>query len=122
MDDRRSLLAGKGADPAPETVVGRLVGSDTRLASRRHPVQVDARRSTRVASHDVDGLAMGDGVQPGTQVLPVTEPRIGAQRRDERVLQAILGQVRTDGRGQEPMQLRGMRVHQHLEGWQAHVG
>ena len=39
----------------------------------------------------VDGGGGGDPVQPGPQVVGVAEPRIGAQRAQERVLEHVLG-------------------------------
>jgi hypothetical protein len=53
-----------------------------------------------------------DGVQPRAQVRTVAHSRIGTQRREQRLLEAILGVDWTDRGDQEPMELYGVRVDQ----------
>ena len=52
----------------------------------------------------------------------MAQPGIGAQRRQERLLQAVLRVDRPDAGDQEPMQLCGMIVDQPLERGQLHTG
>jgi len=51
----------------------------------------------------------------------VPQPRVGPQRREERLLQAVLRIERTNRGDQEPMQLSGVVVDQSLERWQVHA-
>ena len=58
----------------------------------------------------------------GQLTAMIAQPRVGAQRGQERLLQAIVGLDGTDARHQEPMQLRGVIVDQRLEWGQSHTG
>ena len=76
-----------------------------------HPVQI-LRPMAHAAPNGVGRLVLRDGVEPRAKVRRVSQPRIGTQRREERLLEAILrfaGAYRGD---QESMQLRGVRVDQ----------
>ncbi len=52
----------------------------------------------------------------------MAQARIGAQRRQEGLLQAVLRVDRANAGDEEPMQLGGMVVDESLERWQVHTG
>ena len=51
----------------------------------------------------------------------MTQPRVGAQRGQERLLQAVLGIGHANAGDQKAMQLGGVVVDQPLEGGQVHT-
>jgi hypothetical protein len=71
-----------------------------------------ARRSTQV----VDRLVVGDRQQPGTRCRVRSQPGIGAQRGEERFLEAVLGSVDADHRAQGAPDVLAVALKQILEG------
>ena len=47
------------------------------------------------------------------------QPRVGSQRREERLLEAVLGGLGTDDRPQRPPDIVTVMLEQLLEGWKA---
>jgi hypothetical protein len=68
----------------------------------------------------VEDLAVGDGEQPAPQVRGVTELRVGPQRGDDRLLEAVGAVVGADLGHHEPVEVRSVVVEQRLEGRQHH--
>ena len=74
-------------------------------------------RPSTAAAVVVDRLVVGDGEQPGVEVAGVRQSVVGAERRDERVLENVLGVVRAD-RGDEVSEHVGRVLLEHLlERW-----
>ena len=86
-----------------------------------HPIQ-GAGPMSLTHPNGIGCLAVRDHVQPGAEVVRVTEARIGAQRREERLLQAVLRVDRANAGDEEPMQLLRVVVDQPLERGQLHTG
>ena len=110
MHDRFALFGRQSADPGPKRVIRQFM-LGFREMSGVHAIDV-FRPMARGSPHRIGRLVLGDGVQPCAQVRRVPQPRIGTQRREQRLLEAIL-RVGGSHRGdQEPMQLRCVRVDQ----------
>ena len=78
----------------------------------------DRRRTPRERPAGVDDLAARDGEEPAAQIGRVTQSRVGAQRAQHRLLEAVLGLRRPDGAVQEREHRGGMVVEEALEGRQ----
>jgi hypothetical protein len=63
----------------------------------------------------VDRLAVGDRQQPAAQVVGVAEPWVGAERRQECLLEAVLGVGAADGAAQGRHHDPGVLADQCLE-------
>ena len=119
MHERRALLGGQGTHRAPQAVVAGPMGG--RREALLHPVERPGPMAL-AGAHGIGRLALRDHVEPRPQVVAVAQPRISAQRRQERLLETVL-RVRWPDRGdQEPMQLGRMVVDQPLERGQLHTG
>jgi len=116
MDDGRALLVGQGTNGRPDAVVSGL-GAGHR--GQRRGVDFN-RRSVPAAV--IDGLALGDDVQPGPKVVAAREPGIGAKGRQERFLETVLGVGRPDRGHQEPMEFGRVVIDESLEGREMHTG
>ena len=68
----------------------------------------------------VERLVAGDRVQPRPHVRASPQRRVRAQRRDQRLLQAVVGLVRPDLRAQEARHAGGMALDYLLERRKAH--
>ena len=72
-------------------------------------------------AQDVEGLAVRDRHQPGPDVAVGSQPRIGAQGRDERLGSRVLGIVVRQQRAADPQHDAGVLGDDVLERWQAHI-
>jgi hypothetical protein len=63
----------------------------------------------------VDRLAVGDRQQPAAQVARVAQLRVGAQGREEGLLEAVLDAVPADGAAQDRHHGGGMLVQHGLK-------
>ncbi len=111
-------FAGQRAHGAPQAVVGGPMR--WRRQPLLDPIQVSGPMALPRANR-IGRLALRDHVEPGPQVVGVAQPRIGAQRREERLLQAVLRVNGADAGDQEAMQLGGVVVDQPLERGQLHT-
>lgn len=64
----------------------------------------------------VDRLAVGDRQQPAAQVAIVVQLRIGPERRQKRLLEAVLRVSPADGPAQHRHHVGSVLVEQDLEG------
>ena len=71
---------------------------------------------------DVEGLAVGDRHEPGPDVAVGTQPRVGAQRREERLGGGVLRVVGLQQRAADPQDDSAVLGDDVLEGRQAHDG
>ena len=89
----RPLLGRQAADQLPEAVGWQLVarvGADGARPSGRFQFR-HRDGPPSMGPVVVDRLAVGDRQQPGAQVGRVAQPWVGAHRRDERLLEAVVG-------------------------------
>jgi hypothetical protein len=70
----------------------------------------DRQRPASVGTVVVDRLAMGDGQQPTAQIAVVAQLRVGPQRRQEGLLEAVLGVAPADGAAQHRHHVGGVVV------------
>ena len=78
----------------------------------------DRRRTPCERPAGVDDLAARDGEEPAAQIGRVIQSRVGAERAQHRLLEAVLGLRRPDGAVQEREHGGGMVVEEALEGRQ----
>jgi len=110
VHDRHALPRWQRRDGRPQVVV-RIP------ACRRRPFRQVVARDRPPAARPVmvDRLARGDPQQPAVQVLAVPQPWIGPQRRQERLLEDVVGLDRPDRRPAEPVDDGPMGIQQVLE-------
>ena len=87
----------------------RSVGAARSGGSRRRD------RTARARSVVVDRLPRRDPQDPPIQALAARHARVRAQRRQERLLEAVVRVVRTDRHHQEPVHRRAVRLQEVLE-------
>ena len=63
----------------------------------------------------VDRLPRGDREDPTVELRPVRDARVGAQRRQERLLEAVVGVARPHRHGQEPVDGGAVRLEERPE-------
>ena len=68
---------------------------------------------------DVDRLAVRDRQHPGAQIGVRAQLRIGAQRREERLLKRVIGVVAPERGDEEAQHVVALRVEEALEGRQS---
>jgi hypothetical protein len=68
---------------------------------------------------DVERLVVRDRQHPCAQVRSRPQPLVRAQRRQERLLEGIVGVVAPDGRDEEAQHIVAVGVEEALEGRQA---
>ena len=73
------------------------------------------------AAVGVDGLAVGDRQHPRLQVRAVAQTRVGAERTQERLLEAVVRVVRPHRGHEEAMDVGRLDVEEPLERRQAHA-
>ena len=112
--DRGSLLRRQPCDSPPDA------GLTVRLRSRCDFRRVGHRdRAPLAGPVIVDRFAVGDRQQPAAQISVVIELRVGPQRRQERLLKAVLGVVRPHGRDQKAEDVALVALEQLLKGRQS---
>jgi hypothetical protein len=104
------LLWRQRDDGQPDPVVTRLRSLDRDLGDFGH-----RDRTASPGAVVVDRLAVGDRDQPAAQVAVVLELRVGTQRRQERLLEAVLGALAPDRPAQHGHHLGRVLVDQDLE-------
>jgi hypothetical protein len=117
--DGGALLRRQGADRVPDLGPG-VDPAEAGLAGRRlhrcHLGHLGNRQgAASVGAVMVDCLAVGDGQQPAAQVAGVAQLRVGAQRGEEGLLEAVLRIAAADGPSQDRHHLGGVLVEQGLK-------
>jgi len=120
QDDRRTLARRQLVHGLPKRLVrrrwacvalgGAAVLGDGDVRERQ--------RTPRPRAVGVERLAVGDRENPRAQVRVATQPRVRAQRGDERLLEAVVGLARTDGRDEKAPYRVAVCVEKALEGRQ----
>ena len=75
----------------------------------------DGQRPAPVRAVGVDRLAVRDREHPRPQVGVAAQPRVRAQGRQERLLEAVVGLLAADRRHQEPVHVIAVLIEEHLE-------
>ena len=84
----RAAARGRASQASPSSRVG------GRRAPARPGTSPTGTGRARARAVVVDRLAVGDRQHPGAQVVAVAQPRVGPQRRQERLLEAVVGRRR----------------------------
>jgi hypothetical protein len=113
----RALLGRQGVDALPHSVV-----TDLRTFRRGNLGQLSHRDGPALAGAEVvERLAVGDGQDPRARVTG-PHPRVGAHRRQERLLKAVVGGVAAHGGDQEAPHVVAVSVEEALERLLRHRG
>ena len=117
MDHGHALLRRQARHGRPQIAV------ELRLPARRgRPLRQLVGRDRPAAGGPmvVDRLPRGDPQDPPVEPRGIREPRIRPERRHERVLEAVVGLVRTDGRHQEPIDGSPVLLQEFVERRELH--
>ena len=136
-EDRGDLGVGEVAGEAQgqRRRAGAAAGARTRAQARRRRSASPGRRrrarrarapprrapaARRAGAVMVERLAVGDRQHPAAQVLGVAQPRVGAHRGEERLLEAVVGVLAADRRHEEAPDRLALLVEEALEGGRGH--
>ncbi len=89
--DRRALTRRAARDRVPQLARRARCGARAAHGSSTAVELGDRQRPPGPRAVGVERLAVGDRQHPGAQVRVRPQARVGAQRRDERLLKAVLG-------------------------------
>src|SRR5207244_3007522 len=105
------LLRWKLVDTRPEAVValGARRGRDVRQRV------AGGDRAAGAGAMMIEGLAVRDREHPGPQVRVGAQAGIGAHRREEGLLEAVVGVAAADGRDEEAPDVLAVFVEEALE-------
>ncbi len=105
-----ALLRRQRRDDGPDSIVARKVDGPGFLRDLG-----DRQRTAPACAVVIDRLAVRDRQQPAAQVAVVVQLRIGAQRRQEGLLEAVIGIGAADGAAQHGHHVPGVLVEEGLE-------
>jgi hypothetical protein len=113
QEHRAALLGRQLVHGGPQPVVARL---ERAVAGAAVAGDVgDRARAAGAAAVVVERLVVRDGQQPAAQVVGVAQARVGAQRGDHRLLEAVVGVDGADRGDAEAQHGLGVLVEQALE-------
>ena len=115
---KRSATAARWRGGSAATALQIVPSSARRAALVRH-VDLGDRARAAPAPQMVDRLVVRDRQQPRPRRGVRAQPRVGAQRGEEGLLEAVLGRLGADHRSQRAPDVVAVSVEQDLEGGEA---